>query len=428
LRCAGSTPRRSAWVRIWGDMLYMAKYRYRGSDTEGNALEGDMEAASYQAAMRTLRERGMEVNALEEIRKQRPLQRSSRPLSYADLHLFASELQGVASSGLAMAPAIRGMASDIRKPRLRNALEQLGQDLESGMELDEALKGQRGAFPLIFIYMVRAGQASGNLSGVLQLLCGYTNRMLDMRNMLWSSLANPAVTLLLATVIIFYLLYHVVPIFGGVFLEFNAELPGPTAFLLDVSTFVRQNARNLCAGGIGAVCVVVLTLSALRRSSPARRVLDQCYLHVPLLGYLHYLVSLARFSRTLAVLLQSGAPIMESIDLAAAASGSATLRNAANGAVKRVLAGESLAAAFRSNKHFGHRFCWLVGAGEARGDVETALLTLAETYEREAALREQVLSSTLEPIFILALGAIIGFIVTAIYLPIFTLADAIGGP
>jgi type IV pilus assembly protein PilC len=176
-----------------------------------------------------------------------------------------------------------------------------------------------------------------------------------------------------------------------------------------------------------AVALLVIVLKLLRRSSTGRCWLDSIRLHIPIAGHVYYQMCVARFARTLGLLLGARVPVLDSLELAAASSGSAMLEQVVNTANLQVAGGERIADALSSTGFFGHSFCWLLATGEDRGEAELALNNLADSFEREALVRDRMMAILLTPVLVLGLGLIIVSIIVALYLPIFTLGDVISG-
>ncbi len=406
----------------------MAQFRYRALNEEGDPVEGTMEAASAYRATQKLQERGLTVNTVDAVHVAGPgLLRSSTRLSWEELNLFAQELEAVTRSGLPLGPALKALAAESPRPRLRAVLNDLHHRLERGESLEEAMAGVEGRVPRLLTSLVRAGEQGGNLPGILQLLSGYTDRMVRLKYSLRITLAYPVITLVMAAVITGGLLYFVVPTFAEIFREFGADLPAPTKLLVGLSALFRDSAGGLLSGV--AVFVVLMTgvILLARRLETGRQWLDALQLRLPGSGRVYYLVAVTRFCRTLAVLLASGTPIIEALELAGAASGSPALERAVSQAALQIADGESITDALRNTGFFGYDLCWLVGAAERRGQVEEAFDHTADKYEREIAVQESTLGAMASPLSVVAIGLVVGFIVFSLYLPIFTLGDSISG-
>ena len=403
----------------------MTQYRYRALDDQGEAVEGTMEESSAHRVTQKLQERGLTVNDVEELYKDKGLLRVSKKLTWEDLQLFTEQLVSVTKSGLPLAPALGAMAADLRNPRLKPVLDVIQHDIEQGVSLEEAIAKHHESFPRVYASLVRAGEASGNLHGVLQLMCGYTARMIGVKQNIQVAMAYPLMVLLIAGLAGAFMIIKVVPVFAEVFDDFGGSLPAPTQFTLAVAEALQYNWPSMLMSIAAIVVSWKVANRLVARTESGRCWLDAWRYRAPILGHLHYLMSLARFSRTLGLLLASRVPALDSLELAAAASGSPVLARAVDDANLQVAGGERIADALASTGFFGHNFCWLLSTGEDRGEAETALDSLALTYERELASRDKMVAFMMSPILILIIGAVVAFFVMSMYLPIFSLGDQI---
>jgi type IV pilus assembly protein PilC len=403
----------------------MPQYKYRAIDHNGEAVDGTMEAPSAHRVTAILHERGLSVSSVDELGLEPGILRVSGRLTWQELDLLVNQLRNIARGGMPMAPAIKALAEDVRSRRMRPVLTRLHKDLDAGASLEEALSRQANQFPPLFVSMIRAGEESGNLPGVLQLLSGYTNRIVNLRNTLQVALAYPLTVIVVSLFIINYMLTKVVPVFAEIFQEFGGQLPAPTRLLIQISELAGSESSRLLLSLLVFVVVMIIVFRILRRFEEGRAWLDWLHLHTPLFGRQHYLLSIARFSRTFAVLLQSRVPILESLTLAAAASGSIQLQRAVGQASLAVAGGERISDSFAHTGFFGPQFCWLLSTSEQRNEAEVALEAVADNAEREAGVRDRMLSVMATPVLVVAVGFVIGFMVLALYLPIFTLGDVI---
>lgn len=404
----------------------MTLYKYQAVDSEGAPIEDTIEAASAHTAARRLQERGFTVNSIEELHPP-GLLRVSHRLSWEELELFTQQLLAITQSELPLAPSLRALAEDLRNPRLRPVLDNMHRDLERGASLEEAVEKNHQAFPRLFVSAIRAGEATGNLPGVLQLLASYASRMSGLKQTFQVALAYPVVVTVLAVAIMAYLLQWVVPTFADIFEEFGGALPAPTQFWIGVSDLVRSRWPEMVIA-VAVLGILFAVLRAwLRRGEAGRAWLDSVRLHTPALGKVHYHASLARFSHTLGLLLSARAPVLESLELAGAASGSPQLQRAVEESTVQVAGGEKMADALSATGFFPYDFCWLLLMGESRGKPEESLESLANTYERKAQTHEKLIGSLAAPAFIVVLALVVVSVIVSLYLPIFTLGDAISG-
>lgn len=403
----------------------MTLYKYRALNHEGTALEDTMEAPSAHRVVEILQERGLQVSSVDEVHPPGGILYASHRLSWGELHVFLQQLSSVVKSGLPLPGALKSLAADLRGGRLRAAIERLRVDLERGDALDEALARQSQVFPYLFVSAIKAGIASGNLAGVLQMLSHFTGRLIKLRGNLQIALAYPLTVIVAAGFIMTFLLVKVVPVYAEIFHDFGGELPWPTQFWVNISDVIVYQGAFLATCLFVLLAAGVITWRLSRRTASGRIVVDWIRLHIPMWGPIYHVVTLARFTRALGLLLTSRVPINESLELAAAAAGSPILERAIAEANLMVASGERLADALESTGYFGHTFCWMVATAEERGQVEEAFESLAETYEREVSLRDRFAVALVAPVLVVAIGILVLSLVVSLYLPIFSLGDAI---
>jgi type IV pilus assembly protein PilC len=405
----------------------MTLFRYRAQAPDGAPHDGTMEESSAHRVRLKLQERGLTVVQIDEANPDRRLLRPSGQLSWRELEIFLQQLQSVVQHGLPLPAAFKAMAADVRATRMRPVLQRLHQDLEQGMSLDEAVERQGNTFPRVFVILLRAGDAAGNLPGVIQMLTRFSTRQVQVNYALQASLTYPLVVLTGCLGVMYFMLTYLIPIFADIFNDFGGELPAPTRFWINVSALITPYGLNwgLFMAMVAGLSIVVWLV--LRRSAIALPWLDAVRLRLPLLGHMYYLMALARFARLLGLLLTARVPVLDSLELAAAGSGSTTLQRAVEAAALRVAGGDRIADALSATAFFPHTFCWLLGTGEERGEVDTALTNLADAAEREAGLRDRTLVVMLGPAMVFVVGLLVLQIVVSLYLPIFTLGDMISG-
>ena len=405
----------------------MPQYRYRAVDHDGKAVEGTMEEESARRVTSTLKERGLQVSSVEELGKRPGFLRVKSRLAWHDLDLFNQQLLAIVKSGLPLAQSLRAVAAEIKNRRLRRIFDDVRSQIEAGSSLEDAIANHPESFSPVYSTMIRAGERTGNLSGVLSHLCAYSGRMVEIKNGIQEAIAYPILVLVACAAVLGFLLVRVVPVFAGIYKDFGGNLPGPTQLCVAISDFLVTNWPAL---GIWAAVVLLLARlipRVLSRSEPGTHGLDWLKLHVPIFGVLYFRVSVARFCRSLGLLLSSKVPVLEALDLASAAAGNAVLRRAVNDAARLVEGGERVSDALASTGYFGHSLCWMLSTAEDRGDVHEALLELADMYERGAMRIDKLILTLAGPAIVVLVGLMIGYLVISLYLPIFMLGDAISG-
>ena len=405
----------------------MTMYKYRALDPEGNPVEDSMEAASAHAVTQKLQERGLTVSSVKEAYPDRRLLRVSGKLTWEDLQLLSEQLESIVKSGLPLVPSLKALASELRNPRLKPVLERLHQDLERGVSLEDAVDKQHEYFPRVYPALIRAGEATGNLAGVMGLVSQHATRMADLKQRLQLALIYPVILAVTAFFIISFLMMKVVPVFAEIFGELGASLPAPTKLMLEVSDLFQHSFANLALALAILVGLGIGTLLWMRSSVAGRCRLDTIKLYLPWVGPTYHLGVQARFCRLMGLLLESRVPVLDAMELSGAAAGSPVLGRALEDAVLEVASGERLADALEHTRFFGHDTCWLLSTTEERGTTEEAFSSLAIRFEHQAVAHEKFLGVMAAPVFVLLIGLVVAFVVFSLYLPIFTLGDSISG-
>jgi len=403
----------------------MPLFEYRAVDPDGKAVEGTMDEPSARRVTEILTERGLQVNSVKEAGKRFGLVRLRSRLTWDDIDLLNRELLAINKSGLPFAPSLKALGQDISNRRLRPVLADIHAQLEAGSSLEEAFSRHPESFSPVYRSMLRAGERTGNLTGVLSHLCAYSARMVEVKNAVQEALAYPVFVVIAACIVLWFLMIKVVPTFAAIFKEFGGQLPGLTQLLVDVSNFLMDQWVTLFVWvGVGLI-VVSTAYKFWHRTDTGGFVLDWTKIHVPVFGRLYEASSMARFSRSLGLLLSSNVPVLEALDLASATAGNDVLRRAATDAAQSIAGGERMADAFESTGRFSHSFCWLLATAEERGEVGSALVDLADSFEGSTGRIQRTIVTLMGPLTIIALGILVGFIVLALYLPILILGDAI---
>ena len=405
----------------------MPLFKYRSVDAQGEVFEGTMDEDSAARVAAILQERGLQVSEVAPLALHKGLPFLRTPLTWEDIHLLNQQLLVIVKSDLPFVPALAAMATDINNPRLKPVLDGLKRDLELGTSIEQALQKYPDSFPPAYISMVRAGERSGNLAGVLALMENQSARVLDARHTLRTALAYPAMVLVSAIGVMWFLCVEVIPKFEEIFAGFGSGLPAATQFWVWVSHIVSGYGEWVFAALVACVALLVVGLRVSRQTGVGREWVDLIIERIPLIGRGIFLTALARFSRALALLLSSNVPVLESLDLAGAASGSALLRRHARRVARDVAMGESISDSFAATGYFPQLFCWLFATGEARGHVEDTLFDLSRSYEQQAAFHDRALGQFLSPLLVVSVALLVGWITIALYLPIFSLGDAISG-
>jgi type IV pilus assembly protein PilC len=269
--------------------------------------------------------------------------------------------------------------------------------------------------------MVRAGEGAGTLDEILQELATYLEKVDAIKTKVRSAMSYPTFVLIFAVSVSLFLLLKVVPTFEGIYASFEAELPGPTLAIMAVSRLIRDNAV-ISLAAVGSIIAVLWTWSKTPSGAYAR---DWMKLSVPVFGPIMKKATISRQNRTLGILLKSGLPILDALELTRGATGNEVLSRALAQVKERVAKGEELTPAFRSTRCMPEMVLQLMATGEESGQVEAMMIKSSEFYDRQVEASIQGLTSLIEPLLIVVVGIIVGIVVVTMFLPIFYLGDAI---
>jgi len=408
----------------------MPTFVYRGLDKAGKSVGGEIAADDERGAIALIKAQGLfptEVNPPTEAKTESNgsggsvFHRLSGGFN-SDLTVLTRQLANLAAGGVPLMSAFAALTEHTENPKLQAVLMQMQQDVQSGKTLWEALGAHPRVFPPLYVHMVKAGEASGQLGTVLLWLADYQEKEQTRRTQIRGALAYPMLLVSAGIISIALLTTLVVPKFISMFQEFEQALPLPTLILINVSHFLSQWWWVI----LGLVVVVVLGLRRYAATPQGRYRMDGWKLHMPIFRKLTIKSAMSRFARTTSTLLQGGVPLLDALAVVRDVLNNEVLAQATDQAREGMREGESFAARLKQTGVFPPLVTHMVAIGEETGDLYTMLNTVASTYdvEVEAALKSMV--SLLEPLIIIAVGGTIGFIILAMLLPVFTI-NVMGG-
>jgi type IV pilus assembly protein PilC len=351
------------------------------------------------------------------------LQRLSSGVGLGTLVLFTGQLAAMLGGGLHLVRILTSLAGETTNQKFRKILMSVRDAVTGGTSFADAL----GQFPFVFdklyVSVVRAGELSGSLPGVLDTLTVYLEKSANLRRKVRGAIAYPSVILAVSLSVVFIMIVKIVPIFENVYARANATLPAPTRTLIWVSGLVRYYTLTV---------VLLLLLAAVGfyvalQTEQGRYIFDRVKLGFPMFGQLIRKAIMARVCRTLAVLLNSGIPLIEAMETVSRVAGNRVIERALTDATRRMRDGGTIAATLRDTGQFPVMVIQLVATGEESGTLPTMLGKAALYYEQQVDNSVATLSTLIEPVMIVIMGAIAGAVIFALYLPIFTLGQAIRG-
>jgi type IV pilus assembly protein PilC len=401
----------------------MPSFAYVARETvSGREIRNSVDAATEQAAIAALLNRNMLVLSIQEkVSKQG--RTSGGRVGLADLVIFTRQLATMIDAGLAMVQSLQALAEQTTNKIMRDVIRDVCVRVESGDSFSEALKKHPKAFSHLYVCMVAAGEQGGLLAEILARLATYLENTARLRKKVKSAMMYPTVVTVVAILITIFLLIKVVPVFGEIFSSFNAKLPAPTQYLINVSNFVKSYFLLVAIAGGAAGYGWFYFI----KTPTGRWFWDSRRIQLPVFGVIAHKICLARFTRTLASLVRSGVPILEVLQIVSQTVGNVVMEKAVKTAATDIERGESISAALAKHPIFPSMIIRMVTAGEQTGKIDNMLERIADFLDEEIETTLSGLTALIEPILIVFLGVVVGGMVICMFLPIFKLPEIVSG-
>jgi general secretion pathway protein F len=396
----------------------MPVYAYRAFDVSGRTVTGMVSAESEQGARSELRNQRLFISEVS-------VQRDggmSRKVSGREVAAFTRQLALLCRAGVPLSRALAAMQRQSEGRPLQRILADVAEKVHQGRSLADAFAAHARVFGDVYVNTVRAGESTGGLDITLANMAVYIEKHESLKHKIRSAMAYPALMTLVGAGVLVFLLTFVVPGISQLFEETGKDLPTPTALLIALSTFLRSNLL-LLAGALGFLVWGVRRLLSRPRIA---EVVDRILLKLPVAGPLLLKSSVARFSRTLSTLLAGGVSLVQAIEIVEKACGNREVSRALAGARVDIHAGCGVAPALQKQGVFPPVAVDMVAAGESSGQLETMLAHVADMYEEETSVALSGFTSLIEPVVTIVMGAMVGFIVLSILMPIFEMNQLIG--
>ena len=401
----------------------MPSFVWKGRTRAGQPQEGQLLADSQAAAIAVLRRQQIQVTAIREKgRELKLLPRIPRGISSKRIALFTRQFSVMLDAGLPLVQCLEILGEQEENRTFKTIIQQVRTDVESGSSLAEAMRKHPKAFDNLFVNMVAAGEAGGILDIILQRLSVYIEKVVKLKSQVKSALIYPVSIIIIAAGVVAIILWKVIPVFTQLFAGLGGEMPFLTRMVIGASNFLVRFfplVLLVIAAAIGAVIYY-------HKTYRGRRVIDGFLLKIPVIGMLLRKISVARFCRTLATLTSSGVPILDGLEITAKTAGNAIVEDAVMAVRKAVEEGKTLAEPLAETKVFPPMVVQMINVGEQTGALDQMLAKIADFYEEEVDTAVAGLMKLIEPLMITVLGAVIGCIVTAMYLPLYDVLSKIG--
>jgi type IV pilus assembly protein PilC len=403
----------------------MASFAFKALDLSGAATKGEMEAGDKQAVAAQLRSKGLIVVDIEE---QTPANAGDilarfRRVKADELVIATRQLSTMVNSGMSLLRSLYVIEEQTENDKLREIFVEVRKDVEAGLALSDALRKHPDIFNELYVAMVQAGETGGILDDTLVRVAEQLEKDAALRRQIKAAMVYPAMIASFAFVVLFALVAFLVPVFEKIFKDFGGDLPAITKFTVWLSHLATERFYVL----FGTMFAVVWAFRKWKSTEAGRMQWDRLKLKFPMkIGGIVQKVALARFSRTFSGLIAAGVPMLEAIDITGKTSGNKVIEKAMLEVRESVKKGGSLTAPMiEVPEAFPVMVTQMIGVGEETGALETMMTKIADFYEEQVAAAVKALTSILEPIMIIVVGAIVGFIVIAMYLPMFKVYDQI---
>ncbi|GAB6076466.1 type II secretion system F family protein [Desulfurobacterium crinifex] len=401
----------------------MAIYTYVGRDVLDRRRKGKIEADNEELARELLFSRG--IVRIEKLKEDKSFFKTELDFSFLnrvtlkDILVFTRQLYAMVHAGIPIVAALKVIKEQISNKRLKQITGDLASHIEEGGRFSTALSKYKNVFGDLYISMIKAAEESGTLEETLKKLSDYLEKIEKLRGKIKSALSYPVFVLVITTIIVGGILVFVVPTFKALYEDLGGELPALTQLVINTSNFLRDYIGWIVLGFV----VTIVLLIQLRKIKQVRYVMDSFFLRLPIFGELILKSNIASFSRTLSSMIGSGLNILDALSIAGETANNEVLRKAIDGVREQVEKGVSISVALSRYKVFPPMLINMVAIGEEAGTLDEMLTKVADFYEEEVDRTVDALTSLIEPMMMVIIGGIIGFIIIAMYLPIFKMGE-----
>jgi type IV pilus assembly protein PilC len=396
----------------------MPIFEYKGKTLGGKQVQGELKAKNRAELERFLR--GNRILVTNVSKKPQQIQiKIGSGIKKIDISRFTRQFATMISAGLPMVQCLEILGTQMESAELRSVVTKVKESVQAGATLSEALGKHKKAFDDLYVNMVEAGEVGGALDTILVRLAQYREKADKLARKVKGAMVYPIVVMIVAIGVTFAMLRYIVPVFAKMFAGLGAELPGPTKVVLGISHFLRDQTLLLLL----LMVVVIVGFKLFVRNPNGRLSWDRFKLRMPILGPLIRKAAISRFTRTLATLLSSGVSILDALNITAKTAGNMVLQKAIKKSMLSIAEGETITQPLKESGVFPPMVTQMISVGEKTGGMDEMLGKIADFYDDEVDAAVAALTSIIEPVIIVFMGAVIGGILIAMYLPMF---DIIG--
>ncbi len=402
----------------------MPVYTWKGTNSYGDKRKGEVDAPNKEAALAQIKR--LRIN--DPVIKEKPkdlfenISFFQPKVTGKDIVVFTRQLSTMIDAGLPLVQGIEILAQQQENSTFKKVLTKVQADVESGSTLADAMRKHTKTFDALFTNMIEAGEAGGILDTILQRLSSYMEKSMQLKKKVKGAMTYPTICLAISILILIVILVFVVPVFSSMFAGFGASLPLPTLVVVNMSNFFKENFIFIFLG----IFAVIFAVKKIYATQKGEVVIDRLLLKLPVFGILLRKVAVAKFTRTLSTMLQSGVPILEGLQVVAKTAGNKTIEQAVLRVADGISEGRPMAEPLDESGVFPNMVTQMINVGESVGALDAMLEKIADFYDEEVDQAVENLTAMIEPFMMVFLGGMIGGLVVAMYLPIFKMASVVG--
>lgn len=402
----------------------MPIYAYKVRSTDGEVQAGQVEAESPELLRKRFEEQGLTVTEVIQVKGRGKGVGGYGRVKLTSLSVFCRQFSTMVDAGVSLVRCLDVLSEQCQDVRLKRILIDVGERVEGGESLSRAMSRHPKAFSRLFIGLIRAGEIGGVLEESLQRLSHFLEKDVELRRKVKASLTYPTIVIFVALVVVIGLVVFVIPKFADLYKDLNiTDFPTGTQMLIDLSHYLVSSWYVFILG----LVLLLVAWKVFASTRFGRRVIDRMKLKLPVFGPLHHKICLARFSRTMGTLLSSGVPILQAMETVAGTVGNGILADAILEARARIREGDRIGDPLEASKMFPPMVVHMIGVGEESGSLDFMLQKIADFYEQEVESTLSSLTSAIEPVLIVFLGVVVGFIVISLFLPLVRVIEKLSG-
>jgi len=399
-------------------------YLWKGKTVKGETLSGEYEATNKNAVGSYLRKRRITITSIK--KKPKDINISflqKKGVGVKDLSVFTRQFATMVNAGLPLVQCMDVLGRQLEKPFFKEVVIQVTADVEGGSTLAEALEKHPKVFSDLYVNMIAAGEAGGILDVILGRLAVFLEKADALQRKVKGAMTYPVIVLTVAGGACVFMLMFVIPVFAKMFSDFGGTLPAPTRIVMGLSDFIRGYWWAIGAGA----AAVTFSFKRYRATESGRRTTDKLSMKIPILGNVILKSAVARFTRTLGTLIGSGVPILQGLEITSRTAGNKVIQEAIAATAQSISQGDTIAAPLKESGVFPAMVVQMIGIGEQTGALDEMLSKIADFYDDEVDSAVEALTAAIEPIMIVVMGGMVGSMLVAMYLPMFKMANVVGG-